>query len=77
MSALPPTNDDSAIWDIWLSQFRLPVVNVNAEVGTFKAISDAALTTDELAAQIGVDARALVMHLAALCSMGLVEKRLG
>ena len=35
MSALPPTNDDSAIWDIWLSQFRLPVVNVNAEVGTF------------------------------------------
>ena len=39
MSALPPTNDDSAIWDIWLAQFRLPVVNVNAEVGTFKALS--------------------------------------
>ena len=77
MSALPPTNDDSAIWDIWLSQFRLPVVNVNVEVGTFKALSDAALTADELAAQLGVDARALAMHLAALCSMGLVEKRLG
>jgi O-methyltransferase domain/Bacterial regulatory protein, arsR family len=77
MSALPPTNDDSAIWDIWLSQFRLPVVNVNVEVGTFKALSDEALTTAELAAQLGVDARALAMHLAALCSMGLVEKRLG
>lgn len=77
MSALPPTNDDCAIWDIWLSQFRLPVVNVNAEVGTFKALSDAVLTADELAAQLGVDGRALVMHLAALCSMGLVEKRLG
>jgi len=77
MSALPPTNDDSAIWDIWLSQFPLPVVNVNAEVGTFKALSDAALTTDELANQLQVDARALTMHLAALCSMRLVEKRLG
>ncbi|MEO8308410.1 MAG: methyltransferase [Pseudomonadota bacterium] len=77
MSALPPTNDDSAIWDIWLSQFRLPIINVNAEVGTFKALADAALTADELAKQLGVDARALAMHLAALCSMGLVEKRLG
>jgi 3-hydroxy-5-methyl-1-naphthoate 3-O-methyltransferase len=77
MSALPPTNDDSVIWDIWLSQFRLPVVNVNAEVGTFKALSAAALTATELATQLGVDARALTMHLAALCSMGLVEKRLG
>ena len=76
-SALPPTNDDREIWDIWLSQFRLPVVNVNAEVGTFRALSDEALTADELAAQLGVDARALAMHLAALCSMGLAEKRLG
>ncbi len=77
MSALPPTNDDSAIWDIWLSQFRLPVVNVNVEVGTFKALSDAPLSAAELAAQLAVDARALTMHLAALCAMGLVEKRLG
>ena len=49
MSALPPTSDDSAIWDLWLGQFRLPVVNVNTEVGTFKALSEAALTTTELA----------------------------
>lgn len=77
MTALPPTNDDTAIWDIWLSQFRLPIVNVNAEVGTFKALSDAALTTEALAAQLGVNARALSMNLAALCAMGLVEKRLG
>ncbi len=77
MSALPPTSDDSAIWDLWLGQFRLPVVNVNTEVGTFKALSEAALTTTELAVQLGVNARALAMNLAALCSMGLVEKRLG
>lgn len=77
MSALPPNSDDSAIWDIWLAQFRLPAINVNLEVGTFKALSEAALEADELAARLDVDARALRMHLALLCSMGLVEKRLG
>ena len=77
MSALPPTVDDSPIWDIWLSQFRLPIINVNCDVGTFAALSDGAFTTDALAQELGVDARALAMHLAALCAMGLVEKRLG
>lgn len=77
MTALPPTNDDSAIWDTWLAQFRLPIVNTAIEAGTFKALSDQPLTTQDLAAQLGVDARALAMHLAALCPMGFVEKRLG
>jgi hypothetical protein len=77
MGPLPPTRDDAPIWDIWLSQFRLPVVNVNCTVGTFAALTEAALSTDELAAQLQVDARALAMHLAALSAMELVEKRLG
>ena len=76
-SALPPTADDRAIWDLWESQFVMPVATVADQVGTFRALSDAALTTDALAAQIGVDARALSIHLAALCSLGLVEKREG
>ncbi|HEX9806049.1 MAG TPA: methyltransferase [Alteraurantiacibacter sp.] len=77
MSALPPTSDDRAIWDLWQAQFYLPVATVADEVGTFKALSEAALTTDELAAQLDVDARALSIHLAALCAAGLVEKREG
>ena len=77
MGALPPSVDDTAIWDVWLSQFKLPVINVNVEVGTFRALGDGAYTTDELAAELAVDARALAMHLAALCAMGMVEKRLG
>jgi acetylserotonin N-methyltransferase len=76
-TALPPTIDDTAIWDSWLSQFRLPILNANLEVGTFKALSDEALTTEALANKLGVDARALAMHLAALCADGYVEKRLG
>lgn len=77
MSALPPTVDDAPIWDIWLSQFKLPIIVVNCQVGTFAALSEQALTTSELAVRIGVDARALAMHLAALCTMDLVELRLG
>ena len=77
MTALAPTNDDTAIWDAWLSQFRLPILNTALEAGIFPALSASALTTDELAGELGVDARALAMHLAALCAEGFVEKRLG
>lgn len=77
MGPLPPTREDAAIWDIWLSQFQLPVAVVNCQVGTFAALTAEALTTEELAAKLQVDARALAMHLAALCAMDLVEKRLG
>ena len=48
-SALPPTIDDTAIWDAWLSQFRLPILNANLEVGTFQALSDGAYATEALA----------------------------
>ncbi|WP_305095807.1 methyltransferase [Croceibacterium aestuarii] len=77
MSALPPTVDDREIWDTWLSMFKLPILNTALAVGLFPAISDRGLTTDDLAAELKVDARALAMHLAALCAMGYVEKRLG
>jgi hypothetical protein len=77
MSALPPTSDDTRIWDIWESMFTVPVVTVSDELGVFKALSDAALTTEALAAQLGLDARALAMLLAGLCSQGLIDKRLG
>ena len=77
MTALPPTSDDREIWDAWLSMFKLPIINTALAVGLFPAISDTSLSTDDLAAKLEVDARALAMHLAALCDMGYVEKRLG
>ena len=77
MTALPPTSDDREIWDAWLSMFKLPIMNTALAVGLFPAISDTSLSTDDLAAKLEVDARALAMHLAALCDMGYVEKRLG
>jgi len=77
MSALPPIADDTAIWDAWLSQFRLPILNVALEAGVFRALSGQAMTSEALAQELGVDARALSMFLAALCADGYVEKRLG
>jgi len=77
MGPLPPHMDDRAIWDMWESQFRLPVATVADEVGTFRALGDRPLTTAELAAELQVDERALGIHLAALASSGLIEKRDG
>lgn len=77
MGPLPPSTDDRLIWDMWEAQFRLPVATVADEVGTFRALGDGPLTTEELAAAISADARALTIHLGALASSGLVEKRDG
>lgn len=74
---LPPTNDDRVIWDMWESQFRLPACTVADELGIFRALGDAALTTDQLADGLGLDAHALGILLAALASSELLEKREG
>jgi len=75
MSHLPPTNDDRLIWDAWESMFRLPAMTVADEAGIFRALGDAPLTTDELAARLGFDPHPLSIVLAALASSGLLEKR--
>ena len=77
MGPLPPHQDDRAIWDMWESQFRLPVATVADEVGTFRALGDRPMTAGELAVELGVDERALTIHLGALAACDLVEKRDG
>jgi len=77
MSHLPPSNDDRAIWDMWEAQFRLPVMTAADELGVFRALGDAPLTTEQLAAQLGLEVHPLSILLAALASSDLVEKRLG
>jgi acetylserotonin N-methyltransferase len=77
MSTLPVSTDDRIIWDAWLSLFHFPVVSVADEAGTFAAISARAKGTAELAAELGVNARALQVHLAMLAALGFVERREG
>src|SRR5690606_24850828 len=75
MSHLPPTSDDRVIWDIWEAQFRLPTMTVADELGVFKALGDAPLTTEELAERVGAEVHPLSILLAALASSELIEKR--
>ncbi len=77
MSALPPTSDDREIWECWLSQYRLPVVTAADEAGTFAVLSAEALSTEALASKLGIDARALGIHLGLLAATGFVERRGG
>jgi len=77
MSHLPPTSDDRVIWDMWEAQFRLPAMTVADELGVFRALGDAPLTTGELAAQVGAEVHPLSILLAALASSDLIEKREG
>lgn len=77
VGTLPPTSDDREIWDCWQSQFRLPVVTVADEVGTFTKLAKTALTTEELARDLGLDSRALGIHLSMLAATGFVERRAG
>jgi acetylserotonin N-methyltransferase len=77
MNTLPISTDDRIVWDTWLSQFRFPVVSVADEVGTFAALSSGAKDSATLAAELGVDARALGIHLGMLAAMGFAERREG
>jgi hypothetical protein len=77
MSTLPATTDDRLIWDTWLSIYRLPIMTVADEVGTFVALSAQSLTVEELASQLAVGARALAIHLGALAALGFVEQHEG
>lgn len=74
MTALPATSDDGAFWQLWLSPYHLPCITAADEVGTFAAISGEALATEALAAKLGINARALEIHLGLLAALGMVEK---
>lgn len=77
MGPLPPSADDRAIWDIWESQFRLPVTTVADEVGIFRALGNRPLSTADLASELSLNEHALAIHLGALAACDLVEKRDG
>src|SRR6185369_5891946 len=77
MSALPFSRDDRLIWDTWLAMYHFPIVTVADEIGVFGALSARALTTEELAKQLSVNARALGIHLGLIASLGFVERREG
>jgi hypothetical protein len=71
----PPTVDDRAIWDLWLSQYRLPVVLVADELGLFRALDDRPSDIDGLSAQLRLAPRSVEALMAALAASDLVVRR--
>ena len=72
-----PAVDDRAIWDIWLSANYFPAMAAADEVGLFKLLCADRSTTERLAAQLALDARALGILLGLLGGLGLAERREG
>jgi acetylserotonin N-methyltransferase len=72
-----PAVDDRAVWDLWLSMHYFPAMAAADEVGLFKALCSGRHGTPELAAQLGLDARALGILLGLFGGLNLAERRDG
>jgi acetylserotonin N-methyltransferase len=72
-----PAVDDRTVWDVWLSMHHFPAMAAADEVGLFKALCGGRHSTADLAAQLGLDARALGVVLGLLGGLNLAERRDG
>jgi acetylserotonin N-methyltransferase len=72
-----PASPDRAIWDIWLSMYRLPAMAVADELGIFASLASAPATAAEMAQRLGFNRRATDVLLSMLSALGLVAVRDG
>jgi O-methyltransferase domain len=73
----PPTCDDRAIWDLWLSRLELPAVTVADEVGLFTLLAEGETTAPEAAGRLSLGARGAEALLAVTAALGLAGQRGG
>jgi hypothetical protein len=71
----PPTTDDRVIWDLWLSQYQLPVVLISDALGLFTLVEREAPTLQHVCTELGIAQRAAEAVLAVLCSQDFVTKQ--
>lgn len=67
-----PSAEDRAIWDLWLSQYQLPVVLAADELGVFESLRDQPASVDELCDRLGLLRRSALALTAALCASGFL-----
>ena len=72
-----PASEDRAIWDIWLSMYRLPAMAVADELGVFAALDSAPATAAEAAQRLGFNRRATHVVFSMLAALGLLALRDG
>jgi acetylserotonin N-methyltransferase len=65
-----PSVEDSPIWDLWLSQYRLPVVLAADKLGLFEYLRDQPATVDEICLHLNLLRRSADALTAALTSTG-------
>jgi hypothetical protein len=65
-----PSIDDRAIWDLWLSQYQLPVVLAADQLGLFECLRDAPATVDELCQKLDLLRRSALALTATLAATG-------
>jgi hypothetical protein len=75
MSIEAPTVDDRAIWDVWLSQYRLPVVLAADELGLFRLLRDRPSDLNAICAHVKLGPRSVEALLAVLAASDFVVKR--
>lgn len=73
----PLTCSDEPMWELWLSFLWLPSVTAATEAGLLEAIATSPASADELAAQLGLNARACRAVLRMLAALGLLVGRAG
>jgi hypothetical protein len=72
-----PRVEDRAIWDIWLSMYRLPAMAAADELGIFQALEQSPATTEDAARRLGLNRRALGVLFRLLMALGLIALRDG
>ena len=68
----PPSVEDRPIWDLWLSQYRLPVVLAADQLGLFEFLRDRPATIDEICQNLKLLRRSADALTAALSSTGFL-----
>ena len=72
-----PSADDRVIWDLWLSQYRLPVVLAADELGLFQFLRDGPASLDGICKQLGLLRRSAEALTSALAATGFIVQHNG
>ena len=73
----PPSVEDRPIWDLWLSQYRLPVVLAADQLGLFEFLRDRPATIDDICHDLKLLRRSVDALTAALASTGFLVQHDG
>lgn len=72
-----PRQDDKPLWDVWMSSFHYPAIQVALEKGIFEELNQAPLTTAETAEKLGYSYRSMEAMLGLLTSLNFLTKHEG